>query len=216
MYCRIGHSSKHHVKLGDKVKKGDLVAEVGTGNGQWSAHCHCDFPLVEMKSWTGYVFGWMKDEVAKGYADPKPYRQTAFPEYDHMGWGYLELATYGTKKCYHPGEDWNGKGAGNADFGNPIYAPFDGEVVFDFDDGSATNGGWGRLLVIKETPKIEPQQPETPLTTLDTTSEEKPPTAPNLAPETITVDYHSAKAEADQIKNILEALIIWIKNLFRK
>ena len=164
MYFRLGHSSKQFVKKGDTVKKGQKIAEMGTGNGQYSSHAHADFP-IEMIWWTDYVFGKTKEQVKKAYADPKPYRLICCPAYDHMGWGYLEYATYGTKHCYHPGEDWNGKGGGNADLGQPIYAPFDGEVVYLYD-GAGTNGGWGKLLVLKEvktevapTPQISTETP---------------------------------------------------------
>ena len=165
MFFRAGHNLKHFVVLGQKVKKGDLLASVGTGNGQYSSHLHADFPKEKLSSWTEYVFGISKEGVKHLYADPQPYRKIAFPSYDHMGWGYLEYATYGTKHCYHPGEDWNGKGGGNADLGQPIYAPFDGEVVYIYD-GTGTNGGWGKLLVLKEvktevapTPQISTETP---------------------------------------------------------
>ncbi|MFA5993375.1 MAG: hypothetical protein WC823_00275 [Parcubacteria group bacterium] len=155
MYHRFGHAQAHFVKLGDKVKKGQKILTVGTGNGQWSAHCHYDCPQRKLNSWTSYVFGWTSSEVKGSYADPTKNIKTVMPGYDHMGYGYLQSANYGTLKapkwCYHPGVDLNGKGAGNADLGAPIYSPCDGVVVYDFDDGKALDGGWGRLLVIEET-----------------------------------------------------------------
>ncbi|MBN1546903.1 MAG: peptidoglycan DD-metalloendopeptidase family protein [Syntrophaceae bacterium] len=45
---------------------------------------------------------------------------------------------------YHPGEDWNGNGGGNTDFGQPVYAVAEGKVVF------ADNCfHWGRMLLIE-------------------------------------------------------------------
>ena len=160
MFHRFGHASQHFVKLGDKVKKGQKILAIGTGNGQWSAHCHYDCPIKVLKNWTSYVFGWTVKETSDAYVDPTKNIPIAMPEYDHLGYGYLEHANYGTsaapKWCYHPGLDLNGKGSGNADFGDPIYSPCDGVVIFDFDDGKALDGGWGRLLVIQEdeAPKI--------------------------------------------------------------
>jgi GH25 family lysozyme M1 (1,4-beta-N-acetylmuramidase) len=150
-YYRFGHNNKHFVKLGDKVFAGQKIAEVGTGNNQWSGHLHYDVVKKEFKNWTSYVFGWTKEEVRTVFADPYPYYKKVLPSFHHFGWEYLELATYGSKKCFHPGIDLNGPGAGNADVGQPIYAPVDGEVVYCYS-GTGKNGGWGKLLVIKETP----------------------------------------------------------------
>jgi hypothetical protein len=153
-YHRYGHAKEHFVKLGDKVKKGQKILSIGTGNGQWSAHCHYDQPMQKLADWTGYVFGMTVDKVRAQYADPTKDIKTVMPEYDHMGFGYLEHANYGTASkpnyCYHPGVDLNGKGAGNADLGDPIYSACDGIVVFDYDD-TGLDHGWGRLLVIQET-----------------------------------------------------------------
>ena len=152
-YHRFGHMLDVLVKVGDTVTKGEKIGTLGTGNGQWSAHLHYDCPLKELPAWTGYVFGMTKEDVAALYSDPKEWRMTVAPWYDHMGYEYLEHANYGTaaapKWCYHPGEDLNGKGAGNADLGDPIFAPCDGEVVYVYD-GPGPNGGWGKLVVIKE------------------------------------------------------------------
>jgi len=165
MFQRHGHLKDVFVKVGDKVKKGQKIGTVGNGNGQYinASHDHADFPVQKLASWTAYVFGWTKEEVKKIYADPKQFRSICAPWFDHLGWGYLEYATYGSKKCYHPGEDWNGKGSGDSDYGLPIYSAFDGEVVYLYN-GTGTNGGWGKLLVIEEktSPKIELQNTETP------------------------------------------------------
>ncbi|HPJ97263.1 MAG TPA: peptidoglycan DD-metalloendopeptidase family protein [Syntrophales bacterium] len=45
---------------------------------------------------------------------------------------------------YHPGEDWNGMGGGNTDFGQPVYAVADGKVVF-----AENCFHWGNILMVQ-------------------------------------------------------------------
>ena len=45
----------------------------------------------------------------------------------------------------HLGEDWNGKGGGDTDLGDPVYACADGIVVFSFD----VRAGWGNTVIIR-------------------------------------------------------------------
>jgi murein DD-endopeptidase MepM/ murein hydrolase activator NlpD len=45
----------------------------------------------------------------------------------------------------HPGEDWNGAGGGNSDFGAPIYAIGNGVVVLSQQVGRS----WGRSVIIR-------------------------------------------------------------------
>lgn len=45
---------------------------------------------------------------------------------------------------YHPGEDWNGRGGGNTDFGQPVYAVAEGRVVF-----AENCFHWGNMLLIE-------------------------------------------------------------------
>jgi len=196
IFCRLGHCNQLFFKKGDFVKKGQKICTIGDGNRQYknASHLHVDFPKSVMPQWTAYVFSMTRDMVKKAYADPKPFRKISFPEYDHMGWGYLDYAKYGTRYCYHPGEDWNGKGAGNSDFGDPIYSPFDGEVVYCYD-GTGTNGGWGKLIVIKEIVKeveIEPVSVPKPEVAPDVSSDPKQPTAPIVVspatPQSVPVD----------------------------
>jgi murein DD-endopeptidase MepM/ murein hydrolase activator NlpD len=60
---------------------------------------------------------------------------------DDKGWyvGQAFLDPY-----YHPGEDWNGKGGGNTDFGQPVYAVAEGKVVF-----AENCFHWGNMLLIE-------------------------------------------------------------------
>lgn len=45
----------------------------------------------------------------------------------------------------HPGEDWNGRGGGNTDLGQPVFAIGAGRVV----EAAEFGGGWGRIVVIE-------------------------------------------------------------------
>jgi len=44
----------------------------------------------------------------------------------------------------HLGDDWNGTGGGNSDFGDPIYSIADGYVIFAQD----IQAGWGKIVRI--------------------------------------------------------------------
>jgi len=150
-YFRYGHAKDLFVKVGDTIKKGQKIGTIGNGNGQYinASHLHFDIAKRNIQTWTKYVFGMSKNEVRNLYDDPGKYRKSVLPGFHHFGWEYLELATYGSKKCYHPGEDLNGKGAGDADYGLPFYSPVDGKVIYCYD-GKDKNEGWGKLLVIRK------------------------------------------------------------------
>ena len=45
----------------------------------------------------------------------------------------------------HLGEDWNGRGGGNTDLGDPVYACADGVVVHSRD----VRVGWGNVVIIR-------------------------------------------------------------------
>lgn len=193
-YFRYGHCKDVYVKVGDEVNKGSLIATVGTGNGQWSAHLHFDVIASKLSSWASYVFGMSKDQVRALYIDPAPYVKTVMPEYDHLGYDYLEHANYGTavvpKWCYHPGKDLNGAGAGNADLGDKIYSACKGKVIHCYD-GIDKNGGWGKLIVIQEVtedPKLDTEQTPKIETPVETVQNIKINETPNivLTPEVST------------------------------
>lgn len=150
MYTRYGHVNQIFVKAGDKVKVGQKIATNGTGNGQWLAHLHRDHPKeIPNGNYGFYNIGWTKEKTVATFNDPTTYPKALGSLYDHLGYGWLEFATYSTGKCYHPGLDENGKGSGNTDLDDPVYAVTDGVVEYVYA-GTGTNGGWGHLIVIKE------------------------------------------------------------------
>lgn len=55
---------------------------------------------------------------------------------------YFNAQTFGEN--YHLGEDWNGKGGGNTDLGDPVYSTANGLVVFAED----VCCGWGNTVRI--------------------------------------------------------------------
>lgn len=147
-YYRYGHVEGLLVKVGAKVKKSQQIARNGTGNGQWYAHCHFDIMTYKPANWTEYVIGKTKSWVEERYADPRGLEKIVMPTFDHLGYGWLEYATYSSGKAYHSGLDLNGKGSGNDDLNDPIYSACDGEVVYAHS-GNDSNSGWGDMIVIK-------------------------------------------------------------------
>jgi hypothetical protein len=59
------------------------------------------------------------------------------------GEGYYVFRGYAPNG--HLGEDWNGKGGGNSDLGDPVYSCADGIVVFSFD----VRVGWGNCVIVR-------------------------------------------------------------------
>jgi len=63
----------------------------------------------------------------------------------HDGW-YVATAFGETYALgLHPGEDWNGRGGGNTDLGQPVFAIGAGRVV----EAGEFGGGWGRIVVVE-------------------------------------------------------------------
>lgn len=67
---------------------------------------------------------------------------------DHKRYDGWYIATHTAEKYdlgIHTGEDWNGKGGGNTDFGQPVYATAKGKVLAAKDYGAP----WGNLVYIE-------------------------------------------------------------------
>jgi hypothetical protein len=159
-----------------------------------------------------------KEQVSALHKDPEQYVKIIFPEYDHMGFDYLEHANYGTvanpKWCYHPGKDLNGPGVGNADLGDRIYSASDGEVVYCYD-GKDKNGGWGKLLVIREIAEEKKEEPkqEEPVQVPITVSEKETEAQP------VAMDGYvkpNGQTVGDEAEGIIEKFTKWLIKLIFK
>lgn len=59
--------------------------------------------------------------------------------------GYYKARGMRLRPPVHFGEDWNGRGGGDTDLGDPIYSIADGVVTFAYQ----LKGGWGRCILIR-------------------------------------------------------------------
>jgi murein DD-endopeptidase MepM/ murein hydrolase activator NlpD len=59
--------------------------------------------------------------------------------------GYYKARGLRLRPPVHFGEDWNGRGGGDTDLGDPVYAMGNGMVVFAFD----VRVGWGNVVIIR-------------------------------------------------------------------
>lgn len=59
--------------------------------------------------------------------------------------GYYKARGLRLRSPTHFGEDWNGRGGGNTDLGDPVYSMGNGIVVWAYD----LRGGWGNVAIIR-------------------------------------------------------------------
>ena len=59
--------------------------------------------------------------------------------------GYYKARGLRLRSPVHFGEDWNGKGGGDSDLHDPIYAIANGVVTYAYD----VRAGWGRVIIIR-------------------------------------------------------------------
>ncbi|MFC1812339.1 L,D-transpeptidase family protein [Thermodesulfobacteriota bacterium] len=65
----------------------------------------------------------------------------------HEGWYVATMLgeLYTQHKWIHTGEDWNGKGGGNTDLGQPVFSIAEGHVIF----ADKRPSPWGNVILIK-------------------------------------------------------------------
>jgi len=94
------------------------------------------FFLIVCFSLTAGVQAGVKMKLADGFD---------FPVGKPDAKGYYKARGLRLRSPVHFGEDWNGRGGGDSDLGDPIYAIADGVVMFAYQ----LRGGWGRCVLIR-------------------------------------------------------------------
>ena len=90
----------------------------------------------------GYNITPEKVPVASGFDFPVGDKNAkGWNGVNDKGW---YIASGFLRPFFHPGEDWNGLGGGNTDFGEPVYSISEGRVVYAKDSFR-----WGNIAVIQ-------------------------------------------------------------------
>lgn len=98
------------------------------------------------KLWTVYKGGLTQQEAVNKYdalfATKPEFMSDGFdyPVGKPNGDGYYDAQPFTQNK--HLGSDWNGKGGGNTDLGDPVYSTANGYVTYAKDAGR----GWGNIV----------------------------------------------------------------------
>ena len=121
------------VKVGEYVKRGQLIGYVGNTGASRGSHLHFEVRKDKPPTWTTYINGLSRNAVAGLYVDPAPFIKDGFPaDFTYKGYGFLQWEGAG----YHPGIDINSPN----DDGKPVYSPVNGRVVC-----SEGISAWNRL-----------------------------------------------------------------------
>lgn len=160
------------VRVGQWVKRGDLIGKCGSTGNSTGAHLHYDIPLVNLSrsNWREYVHRLTHAQVKARYGDPKLFCSNSIPmkgELPLVGYHYLQGVRDKSGVYFHSGEDLNGLN----DLGKPVSSPVEGRVIYVGGDNNGAsrargrlktflerhlNGGWGYFVVIEEKPGFKP------------------------------------------------------------
>lgn len=69
VWFRLGHLQNVLVKVGDKIKEGAKIAEIGN-TGTTYAHLHREIIIKQLPTWTRYSVGMSKGKVLEYWTDP--------------------------------------------------------------------------------------------------------------------------------------------------
>ena len=74
MYSRYAHVQRMRVQVGQRIRRGDVIAEIGDAFGTVPAHLHFDLsPTNRLESLPSDWPGRNKDRLLRDYVDPKEF-----------------------------------------------------------------------------------------------------------------------------------------------
>lgn len=83
VYTRYGHMQNVRVQVGERVRRGDQIGEIGTGGGRYIAHLHFDVsPTTVLEVRPGDWPGMDLDRLRKNYVDPLLFVRNNRPDPD--------------------------------------------------------------------------------------------------------------------------------------
>jgi hypothetical protein len=97
-----------------------------------------EFMRADFAAADGFDFPFGDGRGGGSYTDPATGKRYA-------GWYAATRFAESYSLGIHPGEDWNGAGGGNTDFGQPVHAVANGRVVFARDCGRL----WGNVVIVE-------------------------------------------------------------------
>ena len=82
MYSRYAHVQRMRVQVGQRIRRGDVIAEIGDAFGTVPAHLHFDLsPTDRLESLPSDWPGRNKDRLLRDYVDPKAFIADHRPRY---------------------------------------------------------------------------------------------------------------------------------------
>lgn len=149
-FVHYAHCSKLIAKPGQYVKRGQVIARLGSTGNSTGSHCHLEGTYTKPATFHRYVRGMAFSMVKKLYFDVTKFYndKQALPiarRLPAVGYKFLQFVREAAIKVYggywHPGDDVNGVG----DFGTEIRALFNGRIVF-WEETSWVKNAKGQLV----------------------------------------------------------------------
>jgi len=114
-----------------------------SGAGLAGMYCLSRNPLLRLLVVCGLILSGMRADAQQAHANLAD--GFDYPVGKPNADGYYKSRGLRLRSPQHFGEDWNGRGGGNSDLGDPVYAVADGIVTFAYN----VRSGWGNVVLTR-------------------------------------------------------------------